>query len=305
MLYNLPLMETFGQLLRSWGFRVVNLQTKYKVLILPCLCSWGRKSDQWEGSYLILTASDYWSAGKTVGAEDHGERGKKREGCNVNTGWWLSALHCNSNSVKKWQYLWSNTNLSLAAQKRTKNKSSKWSWLQFTAVSCFKNILPHRGFLRWTIVNERLCRLFCWNAYSPRLVAEIVDGVQRVDRGDACVLQTDDQVPEILVLGHTEGVLAHQDEVRPERPGVRAAETLITWSAEKCNVPDADIYTKRYSIIDHINVVKATNCVFLNCPCFILVLFKKYFSSGECRRSFKWIYLCITNLERRYLRKSN
>lgn len=63
-------------------------------------------------------------------------------------------------------------------------------------------------------------------AYSPRFVTEVVDGVQRVDRGDTRILQTDDQVPKILVLGHAEGVLAHQDEVRPERPGVRAAEGI-------------------------------------------------------------------------------
>lgn len=57
-------------------------------------------------------------------------------------------------------------------------------------------------------------------AYSPGFVTEVVDGVQRVDRGDASILKTDDQVPEILVLGHAEGVLAHQDEVGPERPGL-------------------------------------------------------------------------------------
>lgn len=32
---------------------------------LPCLCSWGRKSDRLEGTCLIPTASDYWLAGKT------------------------------------------------------------------------------------------------------------------------------------------------------------------------------------------------------------------------------------------------
>lgn len=58
-------------------------------------------------------------------------------------------------------------------------------------------------------------------AYSPRLVTEVVDGVQRVDGGDAGVLQTNDQVPEVLVLGHAVGVLAHQDKVGPERPAGR------------------------------------------------------------------------------------
>lgn len=59
------------------------------------------------------------------------------------------------------------------------------------------------------------------SAYSPRLVAEVVDGVQGVDRGDAGILQTDDQVPKILVLGHAEGVLTHQHKVWPERSGLK------------------------------------------------------------------------------------
>lgn len=33
--------------------------------ILPCLCSWGRKSGQWEETYQNPASSDYWSAGKT------------------------------------------------------------------------------------------------------------------------------------------------------------------------------------------------------------------------------------------------
>lgn len=59
------------------------------------------------------------------------------------------------------------------------------------------------------------------SAYSPRLVTEVVDGVQRVDRGDAGILQTNDQVPKILVLGHAEGVLTHHYKVRPERSGLK------------------------------------------------------------------------------------
>lgn len=58
-------------------------------------------------------------------------------------------------------------------------------------------------------------------AYSPRLVTEVVDGVQRVDGGDAGVLQTNDQVPEVLILGHAVGVLANQDKVGLERPAGR------------------------------------------------------------------------------------
>lgn len=65
---------------------------------------------------------------------------------------------------------------------------------------------------------------FAETAHRPRFVTKVVDGVQRVDWGDASVLQTDDQVPKILVLGHAEGVLTHQDKVWPEGPGSKAAE---------------------------------------------------------------------------------
>lgn len=58
-------------------------------------------------------------------------------------------------------------------------------------------------------------------AYSPRFVTEIVDGVQRVDGGDAGVLQANDQVTEVFILGHAVGVLADQDKVGPERPARR------------------------------------------------------------------------------------
>lgn len=68
-------------------------------------------------------------------------------------------------------------------------------------------------------------QLTVWElAYSPRLVAEIVDGVQRVDGGDAGVLQPNDQVAEVFVLGHAVGVLADQDKVGPERPARRRRE---------------------------------------------------------------------------------
>lgn len=58
-------------------------------------------------------------------------------------------------------------------------------------------------------------------AYSPRFVTEVVDGFQRVDGGDPGILQANDQVPEVLILGHAVGVLAHQDKVGPERPSGR------------------------------------------------------------------------------------
>lgn len=59
------------------------------------------------------------------------------------------------------------------------------------------------------------------SAYRPRLVAHVVDGCEGVDARDASVLQPDDQVPEILVVGHAEGVLADEHKVWLERPGGR------------------------------------------------------------------------------------
>lgn len=58
-------------------------------------------------------------------------------------------------------------------------------------------------------------------AYSPGFVAEIVDGVQTVDGGDAGILQANDQITEVFILGHAVGVLADQDKVGPERPARR------------------------------------------------------------------------------------
>lgn len=50
-------------------------------------------------------------------------------------------------------------------------------------------------------------------AYRPRLVTQVVDGRERVDARDAAVLQPDDEVAEIFVLGHTESVLTDEDKV--------------------------------------------------------------------------------------------
>lgn len=50
-------------------------------------------------------------------------------------------------------------------------------------------------------------------AYRPRLVAQVVDGREGVDARDAAVLQPDDQVAEIFVLGHTVGMLTDEYEV--------------------------------------------------------------------------------------------
>lgn len=54
------------------------------------------------------------------------------------------------------------------------------------------------------------------SAYRPGLVTQVVDGLQGVDTGDAPILQTNDHVTEVLILGHTEGVLADEDKVRFE-----------------------------------------------------------------------------------------
>lgn len=50
-------------------------------------------------------------------------------------------------------------------------------------------------------------------AYRPRLVAQVVDGREGVDARDAAVLQPDDQVAEIFVLGHTVGMLTDEYKV--------------------------------------------------------------------------------------------
>lgn len=64
------------------------------------------------------------------------------------------------------------------------------------------------------------------SAYRPRLVAHVVDGRKGVDARDSSVLQPDDQVPEIFVLGHAEGVLADEHKVGLEGPGGRNQERM-------------------------------------------------------------------------------
>lgn len=51
------------------------------------------------------------------------------------------------------------------------------------------------------------------SAYRPRLVTQVVDGCKRVDAWDTPVLQAYDQVAEIFILGHAEGVLTNEHEV--------------------------------------------------------------------------------------------
>lgn len=55
--------------------------------------------------------------------------------------------------------------------------------------------------------------------YRPRLVTQVVDGLEGVDARDASILQTDYHVAKIFILSHTEGMLTDEDEVRLERPG--------------------------------------------------------------------------------------
>lgn len=50
-------------------------------------------------------------------------------------------------------------------------------------------------------------------AYRPRLVTQVVDGREGVDARDASILQSDDQVAKILVLGHTVGMLTDEYKV--------------------------------------------------------------------------------------------
>lgn len=55
--------------------------------------------------------------------------------------------------------------------------------------------------------------------HHPRLVTEVVNGLQRVDAGEACVLHANDQVAEVLILCHAECMLPDEHKVWPEGPG--------------------------------------------------------------------------------------
>lgn len=52
----------------------------------------------------------------------------------------------------------------------------------------------------------------------PGLAAEVVDGVEGVDRVDAAVLEADDEAAEVFSQRHAVGVLPDQDEIRLEGP---------------------------------------------------------------------------------------
>lgn len=65
-----------------------------------------------------------------------------------------------------------------------------------------------------------VCLLHCSTAtaYRPRLVTQVVDGLQGVDTWYTPILETNNHVAKILILGHTEGVLTNQDKVGLEGP---------------------------------------------------------------------------------------
>lgn len=69
--------------------------------------------------------------------------------------------------------------------------------------------------------------LWLLSAYRPRLVAQVVDGWKGVDAWDSSVLQPDDQVAKVLILGHAEGVLTNEDKVWLEWP-----EKLKLWERD-------------------------------------------------------------------------
>lgn len=63
--------------------------------------------------------------------------------------------------------------------------------------------------------------------YHPRLVAEIVHRVQRVDALNPRVLQPDDDAAVVPVPVHAERVLSHQDKVWLQRPETAQAQEDI------------------------------------------------------------------------------
>lgn len=74
--------------------------------------------------------------------------------------------------------------------------------------------------------------------YHPGLAAEVVDGVEGVDRVDAAVLEANDEAAEVFPQSHAVGVLADQDKIRLERSG-RDEENGVLLS----NAPEALLTT--------------------------------------------------------------
>lgn len=52
----------------------------------------------------------------------------------------------------------------------------------------------------------------------PRLVTEVVNRLQRVDAGEACVLHANDQVAEVFILCHAKCMLSDEHKVWSEGP---------------------------------------------------------------------------------------
>lgn len=83
--------------LEVWIYcEVTNWGVNIKKNILPCLCSWGRKSDQSEGTYLNPASSDYWSAGKTV-ERMRKKREKQQDSDSVNLNLNMRSAHVGYN----------------------------------------------------------------------------------------------------------------------------------------------------------------------------------------------------------------
>lgn len=57
------------------------------------------------------------------------------------------------------------------------------------------------------------------HTHHPWLVTEVVDGLQGVDAGETSILHAYDQVAEVLILGHAEGMLPDEHKVWPEGTG--------------------------------------------------------------------------------------
>lgn len=57
------------------------------------------------------------------------------------------------------------------------------------------------------------------HTHHPWLVTEVVDGLQGVDTGETSILHAYDQVAEVLILGHAEGMLPDKHKVWPEGTG--------------------------------------------------------------------------------------
>ena len=81
------------------------------------------------------------------------------------------------------------------------------------------------------------------STYHPRLVHEIVDGMEGIDARDAAVLQSEDDV--LPVVGRVSSVLPQQHEVRPDR-SVAAAATTISQSIKQLQPSGRHVSINRF-----------------------------------------------------------